>query len=479
MSILAQLECMGVKAGNLCLDSRSVKPGDIFVALKGHQVDGRDFIPAAIGRGAAAILHEAGRIGPLSVPAIGVENLAARIGEIAHQVYGCPSEHLWLCGITGTNGKTSVSTWIAQAMNAMNCKCALIGTLGSGFPGELTPSANTTPDAIGVHRDLARFVAGGAVACAMEVSSIGLDQGRVNGAAIDTAVFTNLTRDHLEYHGSMEAYAAAKAKLFELASLKSAVFNLDDPFGRELAARSAGRSGLRLIGTSLDGHVCGGETLAASDLIMTATGLAFTLAGRRVEAPLIGRYNAENLLAVIGALMAADESLDDILPLLRQLTPPPGRMQTLGGVGQPLVVVDYAHTPDALEKALATLRDVARVRGGKLVCVFGCGGDRDAGKRPLMGAAAERLADIVLVTSDNPRGEDPAAIIAAIAAGMKVSPRITVDRAAAIAVAIADADASDVVLLAGKGHEPYQEVAGVRHPFSDIDQAREALEQRI
>ena len=478
MSILAQLERMGVKAGNLCLDSRAVQPGDIFVALKGHQVDGRDYIPAAIGRGAAAILHEAGKVGPLAVPAVGVENLAVLTGEIAHRVYGRPSERLWLCGITGTNGKTSVSTWIAQAMNAMDCKCAVIGTLGSGFLDDLTPSANTTPDAIGVHRDLARFVAGGAVACAMEVSSIGLDQGRVNGAVIDTAVFTNLTRDHLEYHGSMETYAAAKAQLFERNGLKSAVINLDDAFGRQLAARCAGRPGLRLIGVSLDGHVCDGENLVASELTMTATGLAFTLAGRRVEAPLIGRYNAENLLAVIGALMVADESLDDILPLLRRLTPPPGRMQTLGGTDSPLVVVDYAHTPDALEKALTTLRDVAQVRGGKLMCVFGCGGDRDPGKRPLMGAMAEQFADTVRVTSDNPRSESPQAIIDAIIAGMKRPPQIEIDRGRAIAAAIAEADARDVVLLAGKGHEPYQEVAGVRHPFSDIEQARLALELR-
>jgi UDP-N-acetylmuramoyl-L-alanyl-D-glutamate--2,6-diaminopimelate ligase len=394
-------------------------------------------------------------------------------GDIAHIVYGRPSERLWLAGVTGTNGKTSVSQWIAQAMNAWDCKCAVVGTLGNGFPPALAASANTTPDAISLHRALAGYLEQGAVACAMEVSSIGLDQGRVNGVHFDVAVFTNLTRDHLEYHGSMEAYGEAKAKLFATAGLGAAVINLDDPFGRKLAARCRGR--VRVIGYTLEERDGADELLAARNFAMTTTGIAFELDGARCAAPLVGRFNAANLLAVIGALRAGDEKLADIAEVLPQLVPPPGRMQAVGGVHEPLVVVDYAHSPDALDKALATLRETAQARGGSLACVVGCGGDRDAGKRPQMGAIAERLADRVVVTSDNPRSEDPQAIIAAIVGGMKLRPDIEADRGEAIASAVLQADARDVVLLAGKGHEPYQEIAGVRHPFSDMAAAQSAL----
>jgi UDP-N-acetylmuramoyl-L-alanyl-D-glutamate--2,6-diaminopimelate ligase len=352
----------------------------------------------------------------------------------------------------------------------------VIGTLGNGFPGRLAESPNTTPDAVSLHGLLAGFVEDGAVACAMEVSSIGLDQHRVAGVSVDVAVFTNLTRDHLEYHGTMEAYGAAKARLFERPGLGAAVLNLDDAFGRHLADSLAGR--LPVIGYTLDGRPGGERNLAATDLSMGGAGLGFTLDGVRFEVPVVGRFNAANLLAVIGALLAGDESLEDIAAVLRHLAPPPGRMQALGGKDQPLVVVDYAHTPDALEKALTALREAATARGGGLVCVFGCGGDRDPGKRPLMGAMAERLADRVLLTSDNPRSEDPEAIIAAIAAGMGRTPAVLADRAAAIREAIACADARDVVLLAGKGHEPYQDIAGSRHPFVDLEQARAALENR-
>jgi UDP-N-acetylmuramoyl-L-alanyl-D-glutamate--2,6-diaminopimelate ligase len=396
-------------------------------------------------------------------------------GEIAHLVYGRPSERLWLAGVTGTNGKTSVSQWIAQAMNLFDCPCAVIGTLGNGFPNRLAESPNTTPDAIALHRLLAGFVEHGAVACAMEVSSIGLDQNRIGGVDLDVAVFTNLTRDHLEYHGTMEAYGAAKARLFDWPGLGAAVLNLDDPFGAQLDAELAGR--VRTFGYTLTGKVSRGETLAAQDFRMTPAGIAFTLNGVAISAPVVGRFNASNLLAVIGALLAGEESLEDIAGVLPRLTFPPGRMQAVGGHDAPLVVIDYAHTPDALEKALATLRETAAARGGRLACVFGCGGDRDAGKRPIMGAIAERLADRVLLTSDNPRSEDPDAILAAIAEGMLAKPEIESDRGRAIEIAIAEADRRDVILLAGKGHEPYQEIAGVRHPFSDLEHARSALEQ--
>ncbi len=476
MTIIEQLKARGVFATRLTADSRRVQPGDVFVAFPGAQVDGRDFIAQALEKGAAAVLAEAGRkLGAGDPPVLEVEGLAALSGELAHLVYGRPSEHLWLAGVTGTNGKTSVTQWIAQALGAMQHRCAVIGTLGNGFPEALDASPNTTPDAITLHSALAGFLARGAQACAMEVSSIGLDQGRVNGAAFDVAVFTNLTRDHLDYHGSMEAYAAAKEKLFAVPGLKAAVLNLDDPMGVALAEKLKGR--VHVIGYALNEVDAGltDEILVAENLRLDAAGVGFELRGVSVTAPVVGRFNVSNLLAVTGALLARKVRLEDIAAALRALRPPPGRMQALGGLRQPLVVVDYAHTPDALEKALTVLREAATARGGKLVCVFGCGGDRDPGKRPQMGAAAAKLADRVLVTSDNPRSEDPLKIIAEIVAGMPAPRRIEPDRALAIAEAVAGADARDVVLLAGKGHEPYQEIAGVRHPFSDLEVAQSVL----
>ena len=480
MSVLEQLRQQGVVPTRLTADSRQLRPGDVFVAFPGTHVDGRDYIAQALERGAAAVIAEAGAK-PLLVtgdtPAVEVAGLAALSGEIAHLVYGRPSEKLWLAGITGTNGKTSVSQWIAQALEVMGRRCAVVGTLGNGFAGDLIESPNTTPDAITLHAALAGFVERGAQACAMEVSSIGLDQGRTNGAAIDVAVFTNLTRDHLEYHGTMQAYAVAKEKLFAAPGLGAAVVNLDDPFGLELLRRLRGR--LPTLGYTL-GKPSGeaDEILCAEDLHMGAAGIEFTIRGAAISAPVVGRFNASNLLAVAGALLTRGESLDAIANALRSIRPPPGRMQVLGGLDQPLVVVDYAHTPDALEKALGVLRETATARGGKLVCVFGCGGDRDTGKRPQMGAIAEQRADRVLVTSDNPRSEDPQAIIAAIVSGMKACPPVQIDRAQAVVEAIAAAEARDVVLLADKGHEPYQEIAGVRHAYSDLDAAKAALEAR-
>ncbi len=477
--IVADLEGRGVRIANLCADSRAVNPGDVFVALRGHRVDGRQYIAAALARGAAAVIHEAGGVAALPVPAVGVEGLDRICGELAHQVYGRPSACMRLIGVTGTNGKTSITHWLAQALGAAGTPCALVGTLGNGFPGELVESPNTTPDPITLHRNLAAFAARGARACAMEVSSIGIEEGRVAGAVFDTAVFTNLTRDHLEYHGSMEAYGAAKARLFAWPALKAAVVNLDDAFGARLASDCAGR--LRVIGYSLDAEGArdsasalgqlaarGVELLVAENLAVGSAGIAFRAAGRDLRSGLIGRFNASNLLAVLGTLMAGGMEADAALAALAGLRPPPGRMETAGGIGQPLAVVDYAHTPDALEKALSTLRETARARGGRLVCVFGCGGDRDPGKRPLMGEVAEALADSVVVTSDNPRFEHPLAIIDAILEGMVSRPAVEPDRARAIALALGEADGADVVLVAGKGHEPYQEVAGVRHPFSDM-----------
>ena len=478
MEILDRLRSQGVAPNSLCVDSRRIERGDVFLAYPGAAADGRRHIADAVAKGAAAVLCEAGdgATDGMTVPAVAVPHLAAMAGAIAHLVYGRPSEKLGLFGVTGTNGKTSVSQWIAQALGDLGRPCAVIGTLGNGFPGALLPSPNTTPEAVTLHRDLARFAAAGAEACAMEVSSIALDQGRTNGACIRVGVFTNLTRDHLEYHRTMEAYAAAKARLFDSPGMVAAVMNLDDELGRALAQSLRGR--LRVIGYTLEGRQGGDTRLAAEGLTMDDRGLRFSLDGETVSAPLAGRFNASNVLAVIGALLADGIDLRRAAGAVARLAPPPGRMQRVGGDGVPLVVVDYAHTPDALEKVLAALRETAAARGGRLVCIFGCGGDRDPGKRPLMGRAAERLADRVVLTSDNPRNESPTAIIDAIRAGMASRPDIVEDRAEAIAAAVADADACDTILLAGKGHEPYQEIAGVRHPFSDAAVAAQAVERR-
>ena len=519
MSILEQLERVGVGAKRLTADSRRVQPGDIFVAFPGAHVDGRDFIAQAVAKGAAAVIAETGvavaqKVGAGETAILEVPELAALSGEIAHQVYGRPSEQLWLAGVTGTNGKTSVTQWIAQAMNALPYlppgrpkadtandmesrseeplsplsggkgsgerfhRCAVIGTLGNGFLDALEPGANTTPDALGLHAALAGFVARGAEACAMEVSSIGLDQGRVNGAAFDVAVFTNLTRDHLDYHGTMDAYAAAKERLFSSPGLGAVVLNLDDANGVRLAETLSGR--LPVIGYSLmdAGSDRCDEFLRSENLVMGGAGCEFRIGDVSFAVPVVGRFNVSNLLAVIGTLRTHGERLEDIAVALRGIRPPPGRMQMVGGVGQPLVVVDYAHTPDALEKALGVLRETAGARGGALVCVFGCGGERDPGKRPLMGAIADRLADRVVVTSDNPRGEDAQVIIAAIVDGMQGKPMVRADRGQAVAAAVTAADVRDVILIAGKGHEAYQEIAGVRHPWSDIEAAKSALAGR-
>jgi len=482
-AVLDALEARGVTARALQTDSRRVVAGDVFVALAGLRVDARRFISDAVARGAVAVLCE-GAVpdGPMpTVPVLGVERLRDLLGELAGQVYDHPSSRMRTLGVTGTNGKTSVSQWIAQALQQLGQPCAVVGTLGSGFPGALEESPNTTPEPVSLQRDLARFLSEGAQACAMEVSSIGLEEARVEGVRFDVAVFTNLTRDHLDYHDGMEQYAAAKARLFAWPQVAHAVLNLDDAFGRELAQRLEG-SGVTRIGYAVDAHVAEGcrveRLLLAQDLDL-ANGVCFDLVADGllipVRTPLVGRFNVHNLLAVCGALQAAGVPLLDAAWILSTLTPPAGRMECYGGEGKPLVVVDYAHTPDALAKALDALSDTARLRGGRLVVVFGCGGDRDPGKRPLMGEVAARQADAVILTSDNPRSESPAAILAQIAAGAPAA-RVIEDRVDAIRTAVAEAAAADVVLVAGKGHEPYQEVAGRRLPYSDAAQVRAALE---
>ncbi len=483
--VLDELQRQGVTATGLCADSRALAPGEVFVAFPGARADGRRFIDDAVARGASAVLWaRQGAAGEtaIAVPNVAVDDLQALSGWIAHLVYGRPSEKLWSVGVTGTNGKTSVSQWIAQAFAQLGRRCAVVGTLGCGFPERLEESPNTTPDALTLHRLFAQYLAQGAQAAAMEVSSIGLHQGRVNGVHFDVAVFTNLTRDHLEYHGSMQAYGAAKEELFMTPGLKAAVLNLDDALGCKIAHDLASR-GVQVTGYTLRGAAADGVDvlLAAEGIAATPRGLRFTAVtpqGRvGIQAPVVGEFNVANLLAVLGTLLASGVPLDQAGAVLRRLTSPPGRMQVLGGDGQPLAVIDYAHTPDALEKALAALRETAAMRGGRLVCVFGCGGNRDPGKRPLMGEVAVRRADAVILTSDNPREEDPQAILADIARGAP-GTRTIADRSEAIRTALAAADARDVVLIAGKGHETYQEIAGRRLPFSDVDCAAAALAAR-
>ena len=484
-SVIAALTQLGIRPLRLRADSRRILPGDVFVALKGARLDGRQFIAQAVTLGAVAVIAQADAGGISSVgagdtPIINVPELERLIGEIASHVEDHPSRKLWLAGVTGTNGKTSVSQWIAQSLNQLGERCGVIGTLGNGFPDALVDGPNTTPDAISLQANLAALIGQSANACAMEVSSIGLDQHRVAGAEFKVAILTNLTRDHLDYHGDMAAYARAKEKLFLTSGLTAAIVNLDDFFGREMAAKLRGRT--PTIGYSLEPSLLAeaacDQMLIARNLRFHAAGLAFDLDGQHFSVPVVGRFNASNVLAVIGALIARGYTLSEIAAALSHIQAPPGRMQSVGGLAEPLVVVDYAHTPDAMEKALCVLRETADIRAGKLICIFGCGGDRDAGKRPQMGAVAQTYADRVVVTSDNPRTENPETIIADILKGMHGRPRVEIDRGQAISATIASASSQDVVLLAGKGHEPYQEINGVRHPFSDLAMAQLVLATR-
>jgi UDP-N-acetylmuramyl-tripeptide synthetase len=405
-----------------------------------------------------------------------VAGLQERLGAIADFVYGRPSQRLWVAGVTGTNGKTSCAHWIAQALEACGRRAGILGTLGNGLVGALAPASHTTPDVTLLHELLAQFQAAGAQAVAMEVSSHGLDQGRVNGVKFDVALFTNLTRDHLDYHRTMAAYGAAKARLFAWPSLRTAVINADDAFGRGLIDVTRGR-GQRLLTYGFAGADVAARAVT-TDRRGTALQVTTPWGNATLTSPVVGTFNAQNLLGVLAVLLASDVALGAAVAALARLPAPPGRMQRFGGDGKPLVVVDYAHTPDALEKVLGALRP-AVVAGGELVCVFGCGGDRDLGKRPQMGAVAARLADRIVVTSDNPRSEDPGTIAQAVVRGIREagSRRWTIenDRRAAIRGTIAAAQRDDVVLVAGKGHETYQEHHGVRTPFADALEAAAAL----
>ncbi|MEX2163865.1 MAG: UDP-N-acetylmuramoyl-L-alanyl-D-glutamate--2,6-diaminopimelate ligase [Sulfuricaulis sp.] len=453
------------KVHGLKIDSRKVKPGDMFIAMPGMVMDGREFIGDAVASGAVAVLYEKGddfEFPVAPVPVIAVPNLRQNIGFMADRFYGAPTRHLVVVGVTGTNGKTTCTHLMAQALDQAPTRCALIGTLGSGFPDALNTAILTTPDAITVHCLMAEFLAQGATHVAMEVSSHALHQGRVRGVAYDVAVFTNLTRDHLDYHGDMAIYGQAKAGLFALEGLKHAVINHDDDFGRGILARLS--TNIKTLSYGIEGG-----DIRASNIRPAPEGLAMNIGtpfgNTELRSPLIGRFNVYNLLAVLATLLALGMKLDEAVTRLARAQAPTGRAQKFGGVnGLPLVVVDYAHTPDALEKILLALREHTR---GKLWCVFGCGGDRDRGKRPVMGEIAERLADVVVLTDDNPRHESGDAIIADIHNGMRTTPRVIRDRRTATAEAIRSAGEGDIVLIAGKGHEDYQQIGDERLPYSD------------
>jgi UDP-N-acetylmuramyl-tripeptide synthetase len=488
-SAVAWLRELG--ATELVTDSRKVQPINggktAFIAWPGAAVDGRAFIPDAIKNGAVAALMEAdtkldaalqAKLDMACVRAY--LDLKATSGHIASEFYGRPSEQLRIIAITGTNGKTSTSWWLAEALSALPApstqKCAVVGTLGTGCIGAIENNGLTTPDPVLLQARLKAFVGMGCEAVALEASSIGIVEGRLNGTQIHTAVFTNFTQDHLDYHGTMEAYWQAKAELFDWPNLQAACVNLDDTQGLALLDRLAGKAlDVWTFATEREARVI------AKNITMTAQGLAFDVVegaeSHHLQTSLVGRYNVSNLLGVIASMRSLGISLALSSKACEAITPVPGRLEVVSTLGQPLTLVDYAHTPDALEKALTALREVATVRGGKLWCVFGCGGNRDASKRPVMGAMAKRFADKVVLTSDNPRNESANAIVSQILLGTGESEaiQVQVDRALAIAETIAQAKANDVIVIAGKGHEDYQEIAGVKSPFSDQAHARAAL----
>jgi UDP-N-acetylmuramoyl-L-alanyl-D-glutamate--2,6-diaminopimelate ligase len=465
-------------APGVTTDSREVQSGWVFLAYPGTARDGRAFIADAAKRGAGLVLwdsHDFNFPAAVTVPNAGVAGLRDRVSEIAGDCYRHPSRRLYMVGVTGTNGKTSIAHWVAQALTVERGPAAVLGTLGNGLLGALTESANTTLDAALLQQALASYVKAGAKCAAMEVSSHALDQARVAAIKYDIAVFTNLTRDHLDYHGTMEAYGAAKAKLFRMPSVEWSIINADDAFGQRLLLEArSDRS--RVLTYGIDNG-----QLRARDIQQTLAGTRFQIDTPcgvvDVAVPVLGRFNVHNLLAVFGVLLASGLSVADAAARLAALKPVRGRMQLVNpGQTAPLLVVDYAHTPDALEKALTALRPSVP-QGGRLIAVFGCGGDRDPGKRPQMGAIAAKLADHTIVTSDNPRKESPEAIVAQVAAGVgAASHDVLVDRREAITRAIASASAKDIILVAGKGHETYQEIAGVRHPFDDAAVALQLLQ---
>jgi UDP-N-acetylmuramoyl-L-alanyl-D-glutamate--2,6-diaminopimelate ligase len=469
-----------IEITDLTLDSRAVQPGAAFIALPGTRTHGIGFAAQAVGAGARAILWEpvAGVVAPrvpANVALIAIPDLTRELGAIADRFFDAPSSTMRIAAVTGTNGKTTTAHVIAEALQRLGRMSAYVGTLGYGRIGAIVAGTHTTPDVITVHRQLAQLREQGVDVLGIEVTSHALDQHRVAGVRFDTAVFTNLTRDHLDYHGTLEAYGAAKARLFAWPGLRHRVVNAEDAFGRTLAAelRSAA-----LIAYGRSKPSLPGRALYAGSATPGPHGLELEIDGSwgevRLRSRFVGDFNVDNLLAALATLLAWGIPLGEAVAALEQCSAPPGRMEALTAPGRALAIVDYAHTPDALEKALAAAR---RHCTGKLTCVFGCGGERDAGKRPLMGAIAERLADAVIVTDDNPRGEDGDAIVAGILKGLSQPGRARIerDRAAAIALAIGASVPGDVVLIAGKGHEDYQIVGAERRHFSDREVALAAL----
>ncbi|PTY38980.1 UDP-N-acetylmuramoyl-L-alanyl-D-glutamate--2,6-diaminopimelate ligase [Saccharospirillum sp. MSK14-1] len=464
-------ELTGIKALDLTLDSREVRRGSVFVALAGASFDGHDYIDEAIQAGAVAVLAERS-IGERDVPIIVLPQLRSELGELAHRFFDAPSEQLGVIGITGTNGKTSTCQYIAQSLDFLGRRCGIIGTNGQGLWGALQQTQNTTPDVIRLHKELSRQWVQGGRYSAMEVSSHGLDQGRVDSVRYRTAVFTNLSRDHLDYHGTMENYGNAKWRLFQWPGLVNAVVNLDDDWVRTHKDNIRAQRVLTY-----------GEDAQADVRVLASrchpTGLDARVATpwgeTELNLPLLGRFNLSNALAAFAVLLCEDVPLSTAARVLSNLRPVSGRMEKLLIEGGPTVVVDYAHTPDALEKALSACRDHVE---GRLGVVFGCGGDRDKGKRPEMAAVAEASADFVVITDDNPRSESSASILADIRAGFSAPEAVTViaDRHDAIVDTLGRSGENDVILIAGKGHEAYQEISGVRHDFSDQQTVRDWLE---
>jgi UDP-N-acetylmuramoyl-L-alanyl-D-glutamate--2,6-diaminopimelate ligase len=500
MQIVAWIQA-AAQGGRLVSDSRRVQPGDVFLAYPGEAADGRNYIAPAVEKGAVAVVFDPRDFAfdaALNVPHLAVPELKQNAGPIAHAFYGAPDAGMFTVGVTGTNGKTSCALWTAQALAKLGDTAAVIGTLGVGLvrgraEPEFDATGYTTPDAVLLAGELARLREQGAVALAIEVSSIGLVERRTAGMHFDVALFTNLTRDHLDYHGDMESYEAAKRQLFDWPALRHAVVNLDDAAGQRLVTHlRAARPDLAVTGYTLreaaeQPAIDGVAVLRASNLRTRGAGTEFHVdapfGAALVRTQMVGHFNVSNLLAVLGALLARGVEPRAAVEAIEALAPAPGRMQQIGGQDAPLVVIDYVHTPDALDKTLSALRQVAQERGGELWCVFGCGGDRDPGKRPQMGRIAQQ-ADHVLVTSDNPRSEEPRAIIDQIVAGMDAAgdaSRVQTieDRAAAILSSVKHAGKQDVILLAGKGHEPYQEIKGRKMPFSDADHAALALSARL
>lgn len=476
--------------GTLRSDSRKVQPGDAFLAWPGAAVDARGHVASALAAGAAACLVEAEGVAAFDLDPIRVATytgLRQAAAPVAAAYFEAPSTQLALLAVTGTNGKTSTAWWLAQALSQLGQRCALVGTLGIGEPGALVHNGLTTPDPVLLQQQLRRLVDEGFKACAIEASSIGLAEHRLDASAVHTAIFTNFTQDHLDYHGSMEAYWQAKSALFDWPGLKAAVINIDDAKGAALTKRMQIRGdtpALWTLSCERPARLMARDIQYGTDVRTGAEVMRFAVVEdgadelAQVTAPIVGHYNVLNLLGVIGTLRSLGLPLAAAASACAGLTPVPGRMESLAQPGKPLVVIDYAHTPDALDKVLGALKPLAHGRRGALCCVFGCGGDRDAAKRPLMARAAARQADRLILTSDNPRSEEPAAILADMAAGLPPhsDARQQADRALAISQAIASAAPQDVVLIAGKGHEDYQEVKGVKRPFSDRLQAEAALQ---